>query len=439
MFKQPKDTNISNTINNNRSTSQELINGSLLTSSLNIKIKETINKISECIRSIDYEKRICIVSQFSDILNLSLKYLNQCSDYKDIILESDEMLDACKEVLANSLRNGLAVIANMLISFMKEQGVPQEKIYQIVNDNEILSSCKNGIIGPYGSIEEIFLFMKEQNVTQENINEIANDNEVLIVYKKILESFLTFNELNSVERIFFHMKEQNVSQERIDEIINSNEIISGFKHNIIFYLTHVRLGYDNQEDTKHVLSIMKKYGVSDEKIIEIVNSYETLMSCKAVFCNCLKIGKFDTIEEILSIMKEHFVPEEKIDEMFNSDEMFEACMTGLVVCLHLKKIDSAKNILSIMEKRSVPQKKIKEIILNVCKQEFATPSNYRNIDYIKNILLIAEEQGIPHKKTYEIFKSNEVINACIDTATCWLQSGHADIAEEILSFMIKQK
>ena len=49
MFKQLKDTNILNTINNNRSDNKDSINSNLSTLPLKIKIKEIIDKIDELI------------------------------------------------------------------------------------------------------------------------------------------------------------------------------------------------------------------------------------------------------------------------------------------------------------------------------------------------------------------------------------------------------
>ena len=451
-----------------RNTCREPIVGNIPTSNLNKEIKEAIDKVSRCIRENNFDE--------------AKKILYKNSAYEDVILESREVINACKNNLAECLNNGDLKGAKIISLFMITQGIPRKKINEILNSEEIYNAKKEGLLKSlinrpicdikyvlpiikqgitreklteiiYDACKEALIIelkdgisffekaltlMKNQNISQEKFYKILKSDEIVNVCKEGLKKRISIGHINLVKDILSFMEEIDIPQEKFNEILFDTckyGLIKNLSENSMF-----RIG--------DILSFIEEQNMPQEKIKEILNPNVIFSACKDGLIRSLNEGSISATSYFTTFMKEHGVSQEKIDEMKNSNEILLAYNNGLVKGLvkiisegsHLI-ISSTKEFLSLMVKHGISKEKINEIvnsneIYNAWKKGLTDYIFRRPSLNIKGILSFMEELSIPQEKITEIINSDEILNACKNRLIRILSDGSLHMFNtDISSFM----
>ncbi|MDD7473327.1 MAG: hypothetical protein PUH01_04215, partial [Pseudomonadota bacterium] len=162
----------------------------------------------------------------------------QAHDFiKKLVINSNEVITACKDGLVKCLSNGRMFNAEEIVSFMKEQGIIEEKITELFNSEvnykeKVVTACTDGLVkrlsdGWTDKTERIVSFMKEQGIIEEKITELFNSEvnykeKIVTACMDRLVKCLRNDWTDDAERIVSFMKEQGINEE---EIINKLEII----------------------------------------------------------------------------------------------------------------------------------------------------------------------------------------------------------------------
>ena len=114
--------------------------------------------------------------------------LQVCDFIKKLVINSNEVITACKDRLVKCLSNGWTNDAERIVSFMKEQGIIEEKITELFNSEvnykeKVFTACTDKLVECLrndwtDAAERIVSFMKEQGINEE---EIINKLEIIKV------------------------------------------------------------------------------------------------------------------------------------------------------------------------------------------------------------------------------------------------------------------
>ena len=150
-------------------------------------------------------------------------------------INPNKVIAACKGSLVKCLSNGWTIEATRIVSFMKEQGIIEEKITEVLKPKEIrdmVTACKGGLVecfsnGWTNDVKSIVSFMEAQGIIKEKIAELFNSEvnykeKVVTACTDRLVECLSNGLADSAKRTVSFMKEQGINEE---EIIKKSEII----------------------------------------------------------------------------------------------------------------------------------------------------------------------------------------------------------------------
>ncbi|MDY6090716.1 MAG: hypothetical protein SPJ04_05640, partial [Bdellovibrionota bacterium] len=253
----------------------------------------------------------------------------QAHDFiKKLVINPNKVTTASKDRLVKCLRNGWTIDAEEIVSFMKEQGIIEEKITELFNSEvhykeRVVTACKDGLVkylsnGWDEQIERIVSFMKEQGIIKEKITELFNSEvnykeKVVTACTDGLVICLSNGLTNDAKSIVSFMEAQGIIKEKIPEVFNSKEmkqIVTACKDGVVKCLSDSWIGA-----AKRIVSFMKEQGIIKEKIVEVLKTKEIrdiVTACKDTLVEYLSYGRTGYAKEIVFFMKEQGINEKEI-------------------------------------------------------------------------------------------------------------------------------
>ena len=236
------------------------------------------------------------LSQNSTIQNLIFKTSNQlkagnikeaenilqvCDFIKKLVINSNEVITACKDRLVKCLRNGWTIDAEEIVSFMKEQGIIEEKITELFNSEvnykeKVVTVCTDRLVTCLSNdwtdaAEEILSFMKEQGINEE---EIIKKSEIIKVLMQKLNC-------KSIEDLFEYDCEflsyvinNNINEFSFPDNIISNKLIKKCGLYAIYKEFNERGNFDFYIDKKQLYKILKKHDKRWQDETNISNPFD---------------------------------------------------------------------------------------------------------------------------------------------------------------------
>ena len=191
----------------------------------------------------------------------------QAHDFiKKLVINSNEVITARTDRLVKCLRNGWTIDAEEIVSFMKEQGIIEEKITELFNSEvnykeKVVTVCTDRLVTCLSNdwtdaAEEIVSFMKEQGINEE---EIIKKLEIIKVLMQNLNC-------KSIEDLFEYDCEflsyvinNNINEFSFPDNIISNNLIKKCGLYAIYKEFNERGNFDFYIDKKQLYKILKKH------------------------------------------------------------------------------------------------------------------------------------------------------------------------------------
>ena len=240
----------------------------------------------------------------------------QAHDFiKKLVINPNKVITARTDRLVKCLRNGWTIDAEEIVSFMKEQGIIEEKITELFNSEvnykeKIVTACKDGLVkylsnGWDDEVGRIVSFMKEQGIIKEKIVEVLKTKEIrdiVTACKDTLVEYLSYGRTGYAKEIVFFMKEQGINEE---EIIKKLEIIKVLMQNLNCKSIEDLFEYDCE-----FLSYVINNNINEFSFPDNIISNNLIKKCGlyAIYKEFNERGNFDFYidkKQLYKILKKH--------------------------------------------------------------------------------------------------------------------------------------
>ena len=343
----------------------------------------------------------------------------QAHDFiKKLVINPNKVITARTDRLVKCLRNGWTIDAKIIVSFMKKQGIIEEKITELFNSEvnykeKVVTACKDGVVECLsndwiGSAERIVPFMKEQGIIKEKIVEVLKHKEIrdiVTVCKDTLVEYLSNGWTNDAEEIVSFMKEQGINEE---EIIKKSEIIKVLMQNLNCKSIEDLFEYDRE----FLLYVMKN-NINEFSFPDNIISNNLIKKCGlyAIYKEFNERGNFDFYidkKQLYKILKKHdkrwqdeiniSKPFDEGAEKFGIDKMF-IYLSGRNVNLH-DALYNFNKICKLFKKSKIDNNAFFNNILRQVRDDNGTyneGSAYDHLNSIANTLCDIDVENIFQK------------------------------------------